>query len=208
MHSKGAKTRQEIIERVARLFNEKGYASASMSDITAATGIERGGIYNHFESKEQLAEESFAYACGLVGEALRRAVGATDDPAERLKGIATVFAELYAAESAFPNGCPVLNTAVEAKGPMTPLRRRAREAMTGLRTLVASTVEQGKARGRLRVAIDADEVATVFVAALEGAMLLSMLYEDDVHLARAVRHLHGYVDAALRAEAGSGGDVT
>ena len=43
-----------------------GYVGASMRDLVDATGLEKGGIYNHFGSKEQLALEAYDYAMNLV----------------------------------------------------------------------------------------------------------------------------------------------
>ena len=59
---KGERTKQEIIRKAAPIFNEKGYDGAALSDLMRATGLEKGGIYRHFDSKEQLAAEAFDYA--------------------------------------------------------------------------------------------------------------------------------------------------
>ena len=47
---------------------------ASLADIMRETGLEKGGIYNHFSSKEQLALESFDYAYGLIQQRVRQAL--------------------------------------------------------------------------------------------------------------------------------------
>src|SRR5262249_59322127 len=65
---KGEATRRLILERAAPVFNQRGYAGASMSELVEATGVEKGGIYNHFGSKEELAVEAFDYAIGLIVE--------------------------------------------------------------------------------------------------------------------------------------------
>src|SRR6202044_3514737 len=59
---KGEQTRQEIIRRAAPIFNQKGYGGPAPSDLMKATGLEKGGIYRHFDSKEMLAAEAFDYA--------------------------------------------------------------------------------------------------------------------------------------------------
>src|SRR5437879_9606459 len=59
---KGEQTRQEIIRKAAPIFNQRGYDGAALSDLMRATGLEKGGIYRHFESKQQLAAEAFDYA--------------------------------------------------------------------------------------------------------------------------------------------------
>ena len=60
--AKGLKTRQRIVEMAAPVFNRQGFAGASMRDLISATGLEKGGIYNHFDSKEQLALEAYDFA--------------------------------------------------------------------------------------------------------------------------------------------------
>ena len=71
---KGERTRRRIVECSAPVFNTKGYAGASMSDLVLVTGLEKGGIYNHFGSKEQLALEAFDYATGIMRERFRQAL--------------------------------------------------------------------------------------------------------------------------------------
>lgn len=192
--AKGNKTRQEILHRVAVLFNQKGYAATSMHDITQATGIQRGGIYNHFVSKEALALETFEYACSVLGQRLRQGINREDTALGQLKAIATTFAELYSHNPLFPCGCQVLNTAIEAKREMLPLRQKAQEAMSHLKNLIVQTTLQAIEQGELPSSVDADAAATIFISTLEGAMLLSVLYDDSAYLHQAVKHLHWYLD--------------
>src|SRR6266704_805053 len=63
---KGEQTRQEIIREAAPIFNQRGYEGAALSDLMKATGLEKGGIYRHFEGKQQLAAEAFDYAWNLA----------------------------------------------------------------------------------------------------------------------------------------------
>ena len=59
---KGEHTRQEIIRKAAPIFNQKGYDGAALSDLMRATGLEKGGIYRHFASKQELAGDAFDHA--------------------------------------------------------------------------------------------------------------------------------------------------
>src|SRR5580658_4888713 len=67
--SKGEKTRQKIICKAAPIFNQRGFDGAALSDLMRATGLEKGGIYRHFNSKQQLAGEAFDYAWHLALDA-------------------------------------------------------------------------------------------------------------------------------------------
>src|SRR5438105_3375693 len=69
---KGEQTREMILERAAPIFNQQGYAGASLSDIMRETGLEKGGIYNHFRGKEELALAAFDYAIGLVWQQIEQ----------------------------------------------------------------------------------------------------------------------------------------
>lgn len=46
--------RREVVASAARLFAERGFASTSMNELTAATGLAAGGIYHYIESKDEL----------------------------------------------------------------------------------------------------------------------------------------------------------
>jgi TetR/AcrR family transcriptional repressor of nem operon len=64
--SKADRTRQFIIETTASIFNTKGYAGTSMSDITEATGLTKGAVYGNFGNKEDVALAVFDYNHGKV----------------------------------------------------------------------------------------------------------------------------------------------
>src|SRR5438105_12024086 len=125
--SKGELTRELILRRTAPLFNQQGYFGASLADVMQATGLEKGGIYNHFGSKEQLALEAFDYAVAEVEQRFWHAIDAADHAVDKLLAVVTVFSA-FAAEPPIPGGCPVMNTAVEADDAQPALRERARQA--------------------------------------------------------------------------------
>ncbi len=88
---KGEQTRESILARSAHLFNRQGYAGSSLSDILRETGLEKGGIYTHFSSKDQLALEAFDDASRLVQQRVRQALAGKFTAIERLLAIVSVF---------------------------------------------------------------------------------------------------------------------
>ncbi len=196
--SKGEQTREMILARAAQLFSRQGYFGSSLSDIMYETGLEKGGIYNHFASKEQLALEAFDYAVDLVGQRTRLALAGKVNAIERLQAIITVFQWLLE-DPALAGGCPILNTAIEADDAQPALRDRARNAMDNWRATIHRIVQKGIARQEIRPEVDADALATLLIATLEGAIMLSKLYGDAVYMRRAVDHLTSYIDTNVRA---------
>ena len=69
--TKGERTRQRIVAAAAPLFNQRGYAASSMSELMAATGLEKGGIYRHFASKDELALAAFDHMIAVQSERFR-----------------------------------------------------------------------------------------------------------------------------------------
>ena len=191
--SKGELTRERILARSAQLFNRQGYSGSSLSDIMRETGLEKGGIYNHFASKEQLALESFDYAYGLVQLSMRNALSGKFNAIDRLYAIVSVFQGIVETP-AVPGGCPILNTAIEADDGNEALRSRAQAAMNNLRATIHRIVNKGIERHEIHTGVDADEVASILIATLEGAVMLSNLYKDPVHMRRIKAHMERYIE--------------
>jgi TetR/AcrR family transcriptional repressor of nem operon len=186
--TKGEKTRRRIVERAAGVFNTKGYFGTSMTDLVREIGLEKGGIYNHFASKEELALEAFDYAVGTMQERFQAALEGEEGALERLFAVVDVLGGL-AEDPPVAGGCPVLNTAVESDDAHMELKDRAREAMNGWLRLIGSIIKEGVRNGELRPGTDARETASVVVATLEGAVMLSRLYDDPAYMNRSVGHL-------------------
>lgn len=195
--SKGEATRARIVARAAPLFNQRGYAGASMAEIMAAAGLEKGGIYNHFASKDDLAAASFDYAVGRLRSRMQAALADQPDAVARLLAIVEVF-RANTADPPVAGGCPLLNTAVDADDGHPLLRERVRHELGSLCRLVQRIVAEGVARGELRPETDPAALATVLVATLEGAIMLGRLFQDPAHFDRAAAHLTQVIEAARR----------
>lgn len=191
--SKGEETRQEILAHTVGLFNRQGYAGVSLSQIMEATGLKKGGIYNHFASKEQLALDVFDYAVGKVRERFKEGLTGKKTAGARLHAILAIMAR-YVTDPPVDGGCPVNNAAVDSLYTFPALQQRARAGMEELQQYIRSTVEKGVARSELQQDLDPDQVAAVMLASLEGALTMSKLYDDPVYMQRAVTHLAAYVD--------------
>ncbi|HJZ48777.1 MAG TPA: TetR/AcrR family transcriptional regulator [Roseiflexaceae bacterium] len=190
--TKGEQTRQRIVARAAPVFNVHGFAGTSMGQLTEAIGLEKGGIYNHFPSKEALALHAFDYAVGLTAARFAKALEGKQGAVDRLLTIIGVL-EQYVDDPTVPGGCPILNTAIEADDAYPPLRERAKAAMTDWHKLIGSNVKAGVRSGELRLEADPRVVASVLTATMEGALMLSKLYDDPVYMRRAVDHVSSYI---------------
>lgn len=179
----------------ASLFNQRGFEGSSMSDLMAATGLEKGGIYRHFSSKEELAAEAFDYAWRSAFETRMRDLEQVPNSIEKLKRYIANFIER---RSSVPGGCPVLNTAIEADDGNPLLRERARAAWREWRDYLAEIIAVGVKRKEIRSDVDAKEVATLIISSLEGALMIARLERNKEALLTAQSHLERYLETQVR----------
>ena len=189
---KGERTREMIVARAAPLFNPRGYFGSSLSDIMRATGLEKGGIYNHFDSKEALAVAAFDHSVSLLADRLTTARESTDDAVEQLVAVVQSFGR-WAREPALPGGCPIMNTAIETVDTNAELHAHARDAMTRWHRLIGAIVKHGVGQGMLAPSTNPYELATLVTSSLEGGLMLTRLYDDATHMDRVVSHLVAHV---------------
>ncbi len=194
--SKAQVTKAHIIEQAAALFNQQGYAGSSMSDVMRVTGLQKGGIYNHFRSKDELALEAFSFAVQRIQQRFMGALKEKRHAVDRLMAILSVYGQ-FLDNPPVQGGCPLLNTAVESDDAHPALREQTQLAMDAWRSLIERIVRKGVTRGELQSTVDAATVATILIATVEGGIMLSKLYDDPSHLERALTHLRTYVQHQL-----------
>jgi TetR/AcrR family transcriptional regulator, transcriptional repressor for nem operon len=190
--SKAKHTKQRIIEKAAIVFNKYGYAGSSISDIMKLTGLQKGGIYNHFKSKDDIAVAAFDYTLGLILETVMATVGKENTAIDRLHAFADSF-KGFSTQSLVEGGCPILNTAVESDDTHPRLRLHVQGAVNNIRALISSIVELGIRQGEIVGTTDHEQVSTILFVTIEGAIMMSKLYGTDIYLDRAIDHLHHYI---------------
>ncbi|MDQ3284451.1 MAG: TetR/AcrR family transcriptional regulator [Actinomycetota bacterium] len=194
---KGERTRRAIVERSAPVFNTKGYFGTSMSELVLETGLEKGSIYNHFGSKEQLASAAFDFSAELVLGRLEEALDGEGRVLERLIRAVEVHRTL-AEDRPIQGGCPILNTAIEADDAQPVLREKVRQAMDRWQDLIVRMIREGIANGELDPEVGPEALATIIISTIEGAVMMSKLYGDTDHVHRAVNHLTWHLSSLAR----------
>lgn len=170
--NKGESTRRRIVEKAAPLFNQRGFAGCSMQDVMESTGLKKGGLYRHFNSKEDLAAEVFRYT---LSEATRIRMENLDPSLTAPERLLTGIRHFVEKPSPVPGGCPILNTAIDADDGNPVLRELAREGLAAWRARIEQIVKDGIASGEIRSEVVPRAVANTIVATLEGALMISRL---------------------------------
>jgi len=194
--TKGEQTRRKIVEAAAPIFNKRGYDGSSLSDLMKATGLKKGGIYRHFSSKEELAAEAFDYTWEVAWNSRLLHV---DEKANGIQKLKQLIANFIEHRSPVPGGCPILNTAIDADDGNLVLRAHVAKALRSWLSRLQTIVDQARTRGETQPGVDPQAVATLIVASLEGALMISRIQRNDDALRRVQAHLKRYLDEEVAA---------
>jgi TetR/AcrR family transcriptional repressor of nem operon len=181
-------TKETILKKSGVLFNTQGYKATSISNITDATGLTKGAIYRHFTSKDELEIETLNHLSGIMNEKIRGRIKEQSTAGNKLRAVLKFF-ESYISNPPVEGGCPLLNAAVEADDAHPELRKTALKILNGLRSSLISILEKGIYYKQLKRGIDKEMYATLIIATLEGAIMMSKLSGNDDDIKRIIKHL-------------------
>ena len=158
---------QEVIATALDVFWRKGLHDATMQDLAAATGVQRGSLYNAYGDKEAIFLRAFDRYAEEFLETARRAL-AEGDPAARLQKFFEVIV-INMTSGSPPRGCLTTRTALDAAIASPAVRQRVQGLLGRLEQLVAQAI--GAVPGR-RPAIDPDRLARVVVTFTRGLAVM------------------------------------
>jgi AcrR family transcriptional regulator len=159
------------------------------------TGLKKGGIYNHFESREALALEAFNYAFERMRSRILAAIAEKASAKEKLQALVALLRQASRLD-ALQGGCPIMNLSIESDDADPRLRAAARHAMGRFIGVFEKIIAEGIKQGEFGKG-NAHARAAHMVASWEGAIMLSNLYKDDSYLKIVAARLEDEVAAGL-----------
>ena len=186
LKTKGARTRNAILEVAAALATEEGLEPLSMGRLAAATGMSKSGLFAHFGSKEELQLATVDHAASLfVAEVIMPARAAP-------RGLARVWALCdhmidYAERQVFPGGCFFAATSFEFNNRPGPVRGRIEEMIRSWLSYLERAVEQAQEAGELDSSVSPREIAFQLDAFAQAANAQYQLFRDAAVFSEARR---------------------
>ncbi|MEV6128747.1 ScbR family autoregulator-binding transcription factor [Streptomyces violaceusniger] len=166
MQERAEQTRRSLLEAAAFLFNERGYAGTSISDITSRSGHTSGAIYFHYTSKERLAlavvEEHFATWPPLI----ERYTALAAPPLEQLVRLSFAVARAFRDDLLVRAGARLWTERTLIEAPMPP-------PFVGWMDAVGQMMEKARAEGDLAPHVDPLPAARTVVFAFFGLHTIS-----------------------------------
>ena len=195
--SKSQKTKEHIIQKVAPIFNKKGYKGTSLSEITLATGMTKGAIYGNFKDKETLAIEAFNYNVRYVMSKIRLITDDIASPLSKLFAVSNFYRNYYQHQLEY-GGCPILNVGIDSHGENSMMYQRVREVSLKLKASISKMISDGIVAKEIRDDVDAIKYGGLIFSIIEGAVFSSTILRDGQYLKDMMNHLDELINRELR----------
>jgi AcrR family transcriptional regulator len=187
--------KEKIVAESLKLFSLKGFLSTSISDILEAANTSKGGLYNHFESKESLFFAVLNEAKRIWREETLADLDQISKPVEKIKKLLENYRDRYLKDrSNFPGGCIFVTLSVELDDQRPVLSRELNKGFAGLKAMLNRLLDQGKESGEVRKGVDTAVVTEMIFAAMLGASVIYGMEKSDACLDQAIGSLIEYLD--------------
>lgn len=175
--AKSEESRRRLLEIAAEEIHENGFQATSVGDILTRAGVSKGALYHHFPSKLALGyavlEEVFLPDC----ESRWAPALSADDP---ITGIRELLQEglINLSDDEIRVGCPINNLAQEMSPIDEGFRLRVSRAIGHWRSDLSAALERGQENGIVASHVDPAQIATLFIASMEGGIGLAKNAQD------------------------------
>jgi AcrR family transcriptional regulator len=159
---------QEMIATALDVFWRKGLHDATMQDLAAATGVQRGSLYNAYGDKEAIFQRAFDQYAGQLMEACSEALSEGDDIAARLQNFLDLLIVNMTSGSP-PRGCLTTRTALDGAISSAAVRQRVQGVLSRLEQLVGKAISSVPDK---RLAANANRLARVVVTFTRGLAVM------------------------------------
>jgi TetR/AcrR family transcriptional regulator, transcriptional repressor for nem operon len=193
-------TRTRLLQAAFREVFRYGFQSAAIDTILASTGVTKGALYHHFDSKEALGyalvdEVVAGYPRDRWLRPLEQSENKNQDPIDALIAIVRAIPGRPRDVKA---GCPLVNLAQEMSQLDEQFRKRLERIFQGWQEGIATALRRGQAEGTVRRDLIPEETAGFLIAMVEGYEVLAKNAQDAKVWNTGIRNIVGWLNS-LRA---------
>ena len=191
--------KEKIIYESMRLFSLKGFLSTSIHDIMREAKTSKGGLYNHFKSKDEIFTAVLSEARKVWRDRSLAGLDQIEEPVEKVKKLLENYRDRYLKDTeTFPGGCIFVTLSVELDDQNPLFSRELNEGFVRLKGMIRRLLDQGKESGKLRAEVNTEAVTEMIFSGMLGASVIYGTAKSSVGLDRCINSLIDYVDS-LRA---------
>jgi AcrR family transcriptional regulator len=178
--SRGVRTREAILDAARRVFEERGFTDARISDFVAAAEVSHGTFYNYFDNKREVFAALITESVSSQLIATRVPPDYAADPVARIEYTVRRYAELYVARGRMS---VVINQVSSLDEDFRQVRQLIRQEF---RDRVERGIRRQQARGIADADVDPAIAADVIVSMISGYCLQHFGLEGERDIEPAV----------------------
>ncbi len=187
--------KENIVHEALRLFSLQGFQNTSIDDILTRTNSSKGGLYNHFKSKDDLFQAVLSEARKIWRRRVLDGLDGLDRPLDQVRRILVNYRDRYLMDSEnIPGGCVFVTLSVELDDQRPDLAAAVDEGFTRFKAMLKRLLDQARATGELKAEADPDSLSEMLFAGMLGASVLFGMNKSPRVLKRAIDPLLGYLD--------------
>jgi len=165
--------KEKIIRESLKLFSLKGFLSTSIQDIMKETRASKGGLYNHFKSKDDILLAVLSEARKVWRERNLAGLDRIEKPVEKVRKLLENYRDRYLKDrETFPGGCLFVTLSVELDDQRPDFSRELNEGFVRLKAMIRRNLDQGKKNGDLRGEVNTEAVTEMIFSGMLGASVI------------------------------------
>jgi TetR/AcrR family transcriptional repressor of nem operon len=196
--TRGAATRERILDAAQQLVLEHGFAATTVDGILAETGASKGAFFHHFPTKADLGHalvERYAAADAETLEALMTTAEATsEDPAEQVATFIAAFERATEKMARLQPGCLFVSFIYESELTGAETGEIVRQSILLWRERILAKLDAAAETRPSLAGVDLPSLADQAFAIFEGGFLLARALDQPDALSAQLAHLRHYLE--------------
>ncbi|RAW12142.1 MULTISPECIES: TetR/AcrR family transcriptional regulator [Paenibacillus] len=170
--------RTKAVEVAAQLFLRQGYSYVSMDEVVRASGVSKSNIYYHFKNKEELLQAVVQYWIAQYESELYLLLSQRErEVTERIYSFMALLSAGMEGRD-YKGSCPFITLYMQTPASAPEVKESIARFFRELQPMMEKLLQQGMDRGEFRKGIEPGPAAALFIAALEGSLVLAETARD------------------------------
>jgi len=187
--------KEKIIRESLKLFSLKGFLSTSIQDIMKEAKTSKGGLYNHFKSKDDIFHAVLSEARKIWRDRNLAGLDQVENPIEKVKKLLENYKDRYLKDAeTFPGGCIFITLSVELDDQNPLFSKELNEGFVRLKAMIRRLLDQGKESGELRPEVNTEALTEMIFSGMLGASVIYGTAKSSVGLDRCINSLIDYLE--------------
>ena len=188
--------KEKIVRESLKLFSLKGFLSTSIHDIMREAKTSKGGLYNHFKSKDEIFSAVLSEARKIWRDRNLAGLDQIEKPVGKVRKLLENYRDRYLRDTeTFPGGCVFVTLSVELDDQNPLFSKELNEGFVRLKAMIRRLLDEGKESGELRAEVNTEAVTEMIFSGMLGASVIYGTAKSSEGLDRCVNSLIDYLES-------------